>query len=546
MKNKFKALNGFVLAIIFISFSGCGSDGGGDYPSFNSDELAEDSVIEAYHHEYFHSKSVEESKDNPAIYVDFSNGITKQALKDKNNLGVFKMLIKGLSTEENTEYYELSSDSMIRYEGSENLSYFTKHGHTDQGAFKIGAPIDQAINTIVERDNVGMLITDGELYNKEEQKVSSEAWASKALEKWLNKGHELVIVYTDFVEKHNGIGHDKHMYVMFFIPNNKTLILDNYISDLEEEGLEYKKLSFSTNTKDLFSRDYPNAQLPGAPTYLEYFGEPMAYLSSENSAMEFIDMTNASFNCYEDGLVHYLRDLGNPNTGKPQNYPLFDKLYFEFSSLPNYEVNSVKIVVHDVYEDLENYKRNVLARNNPPVLEKDSKGEDSLAEGNHLVFNGMSWVDGEEPYDTSKVTVNDKTDGFISILKDEFKYTKTKFSTSDKGIQDFLIIDQIAGETSEINQDGKYEIIIKLDSRLNEDNAFLNTSRQNLFRIDVILDDVNTKEISKEALTWKRIDDGEQDDALYRSLKNIMKKENVKPNGVVYSYYIKLGKFNAQ
>jgi hypothetical protein len=546
MKNKFKALNGFVLAIIFISFSGCGSDGGGDYPSFNSDELAEDSVIEAYHHEYFHSKSVEESKDNPAIYVDFSDGITQQALKDKNNLGVFKMLIKGLSTEENTEYYELSSDSMIRYEGSENLSYFTKHGHTDQGAFKIGAPIDQAINTIVERDNVGMLITDGELYNKEEQKVSSEAWASKALEKWLNKGHELVIVYTDFVEKHNGIGHDKHMYVMFFIPNNKTLILDNYISDLEEEGLEYKKLSFSTNTKDLFSRDYPNAQLPGAPTYLEYFGEPMAYLSSENSAMEFIDMTNASFNCYEDGLVHYLRDLGNPNTGKPQNYPLFDKLYFEFSSLPNYEVNSVKIVVHDVYEDLENYKRNVLARNNPPVLEKDSKGEDSLADGNHLVFNGMSWVDGEEPYDTSKVTVNDKTDGFISILKDEFKYTKTKFSTSDKGIQDFLIIDQIAGETSEINQDGKYEIIIKLDSRLNEDNAFLNTSRQNLFRIDVILDDVNTKEISKEALTWKRIDDGEQDDALYRSLKNIMKKENVKPNGVVYSYYVKLGKFNDQ
>ena len=546
MKNKLKALNGFALAIIFISLHGCGGNSNSAYPALNSDELAADSTIESYHQEHFPSTLVEESTDNPAIYVDFSDGITQQALKDKNNLGVFKMLIKGLSTEENTEYYELSSDSMIRYEGSENLSYFTKDGHTDQGSFKIGAPIDQAINTIVERDNVGMLITDGELYNKEEQKVSSEAWASKALEKWMNKGHELVIVYTDFVEKHNGIGHDKHMYVMFFIPNNKTLILDNYISDLEEEGFLYEKLSFSTNSKDLFSRDYPNAQLPGAPTYIEYFGEPMAYLRSENSAMEFIDMTNASFNCYEDGLVHYLRDLGNPNTGKPQNYPLFDKLYFEFSSLPNYEVNSVKIVVNDIYEDFRNYKRNILAINNLPVLEKSNNGDDSLNDANYLVFNGMAEIDGEEPYDTSNVTVDDKADGFISILKDEFKFNKTNYLTSDKGIQDFLFIDKSAGEISEINQGGKYEIIIKLDSKLNEDNAFLNSSRQNLFRIDVILDDVVTKDISKEALTWQKIDGSGTDDALYRSLKNIMKKENVKPNGVVYSYYVKLGKFNDQ
>ena len=547
MKNKFKAINGFVLAIIFTSLIGCGGGGSEKYASFESNEVMEDTIIEAYHLEYFPSTSVEESTDNPAIYVDFSDGITQQALKDRNNKDVFKMLFKGLSTEENTEYYELSSDTMIRYEGTESLSYFTKDGHKkNDGNWKIGAPIDVAINTIVERDNVGMLITDGELYNEAEGKVSQEPWASKALEKWFNKGHELVIVYTDFVEKHNGVDHNKHMYVMFFIPNNKTLVLDNYISDLDQEGLGYIKLNFSTNTEDLYTREYPNAQLPGAPTYLEYFGDPDAYLSSENSAMEFIDMTNAYFNCYEDGLVHYLRDLGNPNTGKPQNYPLFDKLYFEFSSLTNYKVNSVKIVVHDVYEDLENYKRNVLARNNPPVLEKDSKGEDSTGQGNYLVFNGMSWVDGEEPYDTSNVTVNDKADGFISILKDEFKYKKTKFLTSVKGIQDFLFIDKSAGEVSEINQDGKYEIIIRLDSRLNEDNSFLNTSRQNLFRIDVILDDVVTKDIKKEALTWQKIDGSGTDDALYRSLKNIMKKENVKPNGVVYSYYVKLGKFNDQ
>jgi len=547
MKNKFKALNGFVLAIIFISFSGCGSDGGGDYPSFSSDELREDSVIEAYHLEYFLSNLDNESKDNPSVYVDFSNGLTEKAFSDKNNYGVYKMLLNNLSTSPSIDYYELSEDTMRLYEGNEAFSYFEKEGFlNDKGKFKEGAPIDQAINTIVESDNIGILITDGELYNKSAGKISTNAWASKALEKWMKKGHELVIVYTDFKEKNKGEIYDKHMYVMFFIPNNKTQILDGYISDLVEEEWKFDTLRFSTNTLDLFTRDYPNAQLPGSPTYLEYFGDPVAYLNSANSAMEFVDMTNAYFNCYEEGLVYYLRDMLNDNN-KAQNNPIFDKLYFEFSSLPNYRVNSVDIVVHSIYEDFSNYKRNILARNNLPVVEKKVKGgDDSLNIGNHLVFNGMAYVDGEHPYDTSNVNITDKTDGFISILKNDFKFNKTNYLTSDKGIQDFLFIDKPAGEMSEINQDGKYEIIIKFDPKLNENNSFLNTSRNNLFRIDVILDDVVTKDINKEALTWQKIDGSGTDDALYRSLKNIMKKENVKPNGVVYSYYVKLGKFNDQ
>ena len=544
MKKNLFLIPTFISIIALTFFTSCGGGGSSSFPSFSSDELKEDSVIESYHQKYFPSFSSEDPTDNPAVFVDFSDGITQEALNDRNNLDVFKMLFKSISIDVSTEYYELSSDTMKRHEGSEPLNYFSNDGHKDMnGSWKIGAPIDLAINTIVERDNIGMLITDGELYNSKAGKVSSEPWASKALEKWFSKGHELVIVYTDFVEK----GFNKHLYVMFFIPNNNTLLLDNYINDLDEEDLKYKKLRFSTNTKNLFSRDYKNSQLPGSPTYLEYFGNPVSYYRSESSAMEFIDMTNAYFNCYEEGLVHYLRDFGNPNTGKEENYPLFDKLYFQFSSLPNYKVNSVDIVVHSIYEDFSNYKRNILARNNLPVLEQKINGvDDSLNNGNFLVFKGMADIDGELPYDTSNVTVNDKIDGFISILKNEFKFNKTKFESSDRGIQDFLFIDKTAGEISEINQEGKYEIIIKLDPKLNEDNAFLNNSRNNLFRIDVILDDVVTNDINKEALTWDRIDGSGTDDALYRSLKNIMKKENVKPNGVVYSYYVKLGKFNDQ
>jgi len=532
------------LIIITFLINGCCTSGKG-YTDYSSDEEIEVDRIEAYHQKHFPVSSVDEPKDNPAIYVDFSDGITKYSLSDKNNEDIYKMLFKVAAVDQSVEYFELSNDQLITYNGGEYMAYFTGDGFNDEnGVLKMGAPIDRAINAIVESDNVGVLVTDGELYNKETGKVSENTWASQAFEKWMNKGHELVVVYTDFVEQNNGKTFNKHMYVMFFIPNEKNELLESYLKELEDEGFQYKELSFSTNTDNLYTREYPNAQLPGASKYLEYFGDPAGYYRSESSAMEFIDMTPADFHCEEDGLVYYLRDVGNENTGKPQNYPIFEKLYFSFSTLPNYEVKDLKIVIHDVYDDFKNYKRNILALENLPVLEKAIDGTDSLNDANYLVFNGMPTVDSEEPYDTSNVTVDGIADRFSPILKDIFKFNMTDFKTSDKGVMDFIYLDQSAGKVSEINTDGKYEIILKLSDKLNADNSFVNTSRENLFRIDIVLENVEPTPIDKEALTWKRIDDGEVDDALYRSLKNIMKKEDVKPHGVVYSYYVKLAPFN--
>ena len=106
------------------------------------------------------------------------------------------------------------------------------------------------------------------------------------------------------------------------------------------------------------------------------------------------------------------------------------------------------------------------------------------------------------------------------------------------------MLDQSAGKISELNDDGEYEIILKFSDKLSESNSQLSSGRYNVVRVDIIIDDVELKDINKEALTWTRIDDGKTDDALYRSLKNIMKKKDVKPQGVVYSYYLKFNAFN--
>ena len=560
MKKKYSQLFKFSSSILVLAFicHSCGPDIESPFSDFSLEEINNDdlSYIEDFHLVYFPSVNLGKPKNNPAIYVDFSDGITRYSLNNENNKEVFKTLFRTSANFPNTEYFELHSDSIIPYTGSSNISHFSESGHKDEnGEFLMGAPIDKAINYIVERDNVGVLITDGELYDQETRTVSSEMWASKAFEKWMNKGNELVIVYTDFKETNDGKTYDKHMYVMFFIPTSddseNSTFLDSYLKDLKSNSHRFKLLRFSTNTNGLDSTFYPNSETPGSSKAIEYealnvdvSGKKM-FLAPQNSAMEFVDFTGLDLSFDEEsGLIYFVRDLGDENTGKTKSYPLLEKLYFKFSSLENYKVKNLKIVIHDVFEDFKSFKVNKIAKKNLPVIEKSIDGKDSLNDDNYLVFQGMPTIDNKEPYDTSKVTLDKIENGFLPMLKKEFEFQQSKFSTNSQGIQDFLMLDQSAGKISEINEDA-YENIIKFSNKLNESNSQLSSDRYNLLRVDVVIDEVEIKKIDKEALTWTRINDGKIDLALYNSLKNIMDKKNVKPQDrVIYSYYLKFNAFN--
>jgi len=546
MKNKFKALNGFVLAIILSTFlvacSSCGEECITTTPDSDAKENVD--IIADYHSKHFPSKLVQKSEDSHAIYVDFSSGITKEALKKRSNLLLFKSLLSDFADQPDRKYFEVSEGEVTDVSSqTKKMSYFTKTGHKKSAnEYKQNAPIDKAINLIVERDNVSILVTDGELASKDG--LEEETWASDALKIWMNKGHKLSIVYSDFKEGDL----NKHMYFMFFIPNNsQSSLLKDYIRNLKEDGIIPKVLNFSTNTQNLFERQYPDNQTPGSRKYLEYYTTVVDQYRVDDIAMEYIDMTNAEFSFGDNGLVNLLRDMGNDD-GKPENYALFDKLYFQFNKLENYKVNSLNIVVHDISKDISNYKRNFLAREVQPIHNLyccgERAGQDSLSENNKLTFKYVPIVDNAEAYDTSNVDQSDKANGFISILKQEFMYSIKDFN-EDKGIQDFLLIDTEAGKSSEINDDeGKYEVIIRFDPKLNSLTNGLNTTCDNLFRIDVKIN-VTSVTPNKQALTWNK-KNGDVDETLYKSLKNILNNKDVKPDGVVYSYYVKLGKFNDQ
>lgn len=545
IKYLYKVLLTFCLSLIII---GCTDDNSCSNETVISTQDVDMShqdfseIIEGYNATYNTTSKASSNQIETNVFVDLSDGITKFALKDQNNKKLLEQFFFGVQNEDNLSYYELSSDSVIKYSDTQALSYFTNTGHKDaNGKLKQGAPIDKAFNIIAADDDLGIVITDGELYDSKAKQVSMNPWASDALKKWFGKNGSLEIIYTDFSESNSGQTFNKHMYLMVFIPNNYS---GNFISslkkDLTSSGVQFKSDTYSTNVSDLYDRDtYPNAQTPGT-IQLNTYGTAEGYFSDNN--FEYIDLTNiADFNTSDDGIVYYLRDVGDEN-GKPFNYPIVEKLFIDLEAITNYDVKEVKINVSNVTEDFNRFKRNYYALKNKPKISKDETGKNMLTEDNYLIFDECSLVeiDGDYPYDTFQKVLKDTKEDYLNILKANYNF---ELPEADNRLKDFIYIDNDAGMNNQANKQ-KFETVLKFDLKFDENTKGFYAEKNNIIKVDVIVEqkDFNLKPINRKSLTWDKIDRSGSDQTLFISLRNVL--NNNKPNSILYTYYIELGQFN--
>lgn len=545
IKYLYKVLLTFCLSLIII---GCTDDNSCSNETVISTQDVDMShqdfseIIEGYNATYNTTSKASSNQIETNVFVDLSDGITKFALKDQNNKKLLEQFFFGVQNEDNLSYYELSSDSVIKYSDTQALSYFTNTGHKDaNGKLKQGAPIDKAFNIIAADDDLGIVITDGELYDSKAKQVSMNPWASDALKKWFGKNGSLEIIYTDFSESNSGQTFNKHMYLMVFIPNNYS---GNFISslkkDLTSSGVQFKSDTYSTNVSDLYDRDtYPNAQTPGT-IQLNTYGTAEGYFSDNN--FEYIDLTNiADFNTSDDGIVYYLRDVGDEN-GKPFNYPIVEKLFIDLEAITNYDVKEVKINVSNVTEDFNRFKRNYYALKNKPKISKDETGKNMLTEDNYLIFDECSLVeiDGDYPYDTFQKVLKDTKEDYLNILKANYNF---ELPEADNRLKDFIFIDNDAGMNNQANKQ-KFETVLKFDLKFDENTKGFYAEKNNIIKVDVIVEqkDFNLKPINRKSLTWDKIDRSGSDQTLFISLRNVL--NNNKPNSILYTYYIELGQFN--
>jgi len=505
-------------------------------------------IIEAYNNS-FHTQEILDTKSSKInVYVDLSDGITKYALSDQNNKELLQQFFFSVENEDNLSYYELSDDQIIQYNGSQALSYFINDGHRDSnGRLKVGAPLDKAFNTISSEEGLGIVITDGELYDSASQQVSMNPWASDAFKRWFGKNGSLEIISTNFSETNSGKTYNKHMYLLVFMPSNYDgNFVESMKGEFDSQGISYKSNSYSTNVSGLHDRDsYPDSQTPGTLQLNENGIIPDAYL--DGNEFEYIDFTENAIDDWDDwfdsgqGIVAYTRDGKDPNTGKSKNFPLFEKLFIDLNKIDSYKVKNVKINVSNVTDNFNTFKKNFYATKNKPVIYQTTQNNDSLDLNNFLVFDECFNVsiDGEEAYDTNQKLISDTKQGYSKMLKSDFIF---KSAEIDNEINDFIILDNEEGMNN-YNNDQKYEVVLKFDKKFDYDTRGFNADTNNLVKIDVYVDDKDfeVKPIDRTNLTWDKIDGSGEDITLYMSLKRVL--NNNKPKSVLYTYYVNFGPF---
>ena len=399
-------------------------------------------IIEQFNSSYSNLNSTNEFVNNTNVYVDLSDGITKYALANSNNQKLLQQFFFTVQNEENLTYNELSDDKIIPYQGTQALSYFVSKGHyNSDGSLKRGAPIDNAFNEIASKNELGIVITDGELYDPVAKEVSMNPWASDALKSWFASGGKLNIIYTDFSESNGGKNYNKHMYILLFIPKlYEGNLVEGLAADFADNGITYKNMTFDADVSDLYTRDYPDAQTPGTLTFNEEFSNASGYFSENN--FEYINLADDSdFNTDDNGLVYYLRDLGDED-GKKKNRPLVEKLFLDLESINNYKVENINLNVTNVSDDFVRFKRNYYAKKNlPEILIAESK-KDSLSENNFLVFNDCyTKIDGIDPYDVIGKVKSDTDENFVKMLNPEFTFNQGNLTS--KQVKDFLFLDHL-------------------------------------------------------------------------------------------------------
>jgi len=528
-----------VLASTLVMCNSCsGSSYEGECADLSSEDITTNDKIVAFHQAHFTRSESKESKDKNRVCIDFSNGITEYSLNDKNNELIYHSFLNCIQGFAHvTEFIELSNDKLNKLEEF-NEVYLKGGGFIDQFTKKMkqGAPIDKAIEYIVQGDNLGVLITDGELYDSEKKYISSGRWGAESIKKWLKKGNRIEIVYTDFNEGEN----KKHMYIMCFIPKGESKFMNDFYKTLADFGAKFDTLTYSTNLSALWQRKYKDSQHPGMEFFFEEFGvtDPgfnSGEFESEQEDMEYINLTGVDFMAPESqeafSLIYNMRDLNKK--------ALIQKLYFDFGKVVNYTIKpeNIKLVVQDVYDDFNKFKLNQMARTLLPQC------SDSLDQNNKMYCECTPSIDGLEVYDIYDKNLSDTSNSYESMLVDEFKYNKSKFNIYNGNVKDVFELDVEAGKNNELNDDGLFEIVIKFSPKLTSANKYLKPDRNNLLRVDVVLENPEVKDLNKDALIWDRINNDKKDKSLYNSFRQALNDEEVVPGGVLYSYYIEFGPY---
>ena len=217
MENKTTILSIIALGIS-IGLGGCRESDAGPWGNFKP--LNE---IEKYITEYYDAslgQAANPKSGNPAVYIDFSDGIIQAYTGNKDNSEIIKAIGQKM-VNPTIEWHSLGESKITKLKYNSN-ELFNKI--TDATQYKDQmAPIQEALKKITSSNNDALLITDFEEYTSD-GKEQFENYPKEYFKTWLKKGNSITFFYTDYFEKNvkSKNATDKHLYFTVFTYGKAT------------------------------------------------------------------------------------------------------------------------------------------------------------------------------------------------------------------------------------------------------------------------------------------------------------------------------------
>lgn len=496
----------FCSVLFVIACSGCKQSTKNDpfeAAKFNVYDEGLGKRIEAYHHILVPNDQPLKT-GNPSIFIDFSSGINK-AFADP--------VIKGLMTAcfntvlaEKFDVFKLGSNEISPLNVASTTELGQKISDPNQYV-DIYAPIQLAVEKIVEGNQDALLITDFEEWQKGNE-VTNTAFLKIPFSKWLKKGNSIHFFVADYKEGPL----DKHLYFTIFSsgrPNASSMI-----TKLESKLASLPTRFDLSNTAYKLATKYEAEQSGGIFHDLQ---------SKDAKGRNVLDLkanylnglkNGKHFEFYPLGLDWKTIDKTHTEYASQQQFAdFFRKLFIDLSNDDSYKFGDFEAQVSDVTADFEKFAKSVEAGNHPPKLVKGSNGEAKVAD------------DEADPITLGCYTADGK-------LKEEWSY-KPSAAIS---LNEVFILNQPLLTNTRTSDPKNAELGISFDPNFKLKNI---QNPDGIVKVDLVLKQASPNLDNSKLSKFQWVNARNTPNiSLYESIKNTL--EEVKPtNQVIYSYYIK-------
>lgn len=296
------------------------------------DSAPDDKYLSDFHNKYFQYTGNESmlNENDLSLFVDYSTCITLG-----QHSPFFQSLVPSFVAA-TKHYYSIKGDKIVE---EQNINVFQALSNIVEVNY---ADLKQAANLIVNGNSEGVLLTDGEYYQKNIAGGGiSDPYMANAFKQWLKKGHDIYILAEPYLEgpqKYN----KKRFYFLF--------------TDRRLEENIYKRICETTKLEN-----YPDVEMfhlsASHPTIMAEKGK--------SKINEIISASNKNYGLYEiqdwpvdwKTIEEYIMGAVDESTGEPLQYgnPVISGLSVDRNSYGGFRISDISIKVYDINADYYNF-----------------------------------------------------------------------------------------------------------------------------------------------------------------------------------------------